>query len=117
MGRCTGLYSTLYLFRFGVGGRSISTGVAAGVTGREVSADPIPLLRLVYLRLAVGAGLDVEAVGSILIGGGAGLLIIGFTSVDGPAWWKVCDGPVGTSGRGGSIAFGVGAEAVTGVDA
>lgn len=101
-----------------MGGRSISTDVAAGVTGREVSADPIPLLRLVYLRLAVGAGLDVDAVGSTLIGGGAGLvLMVGFTSVDGPACGEGCDGPLGISDLVGSIAFGAGAEAVTGVDA
>jgi hypothetical protein len=86
LGRCKGLYSTLYRFRLGVGGRSIavSPGVAPGVAGREVSADPAPLLRFVYLRLAVCAGVApaVEVVattgtvdGSILIGGGIGFVL------------------------------------------
>ena len=63
------------------------------MTGREVSADPAPLLRFVYLRLAGGAfkGPGVEAVAptgtfdcSILIGGGTGLVPVGWFASDGP---------------------------------
>ena len=76
------------------------------MTGREVSADPAPLLRLVYLRLAGGAfkGPGVEAVAptgtfdcSILIGGGRGLVLVDWFASDGPATGSeggtCCEGP------------------------
>ena len=96
LGRCRGLYSTLYRFRFGVDGRSmiVSAGVAPGVAGREVSADPAPLFLFVYLRLAVCAGVAPvvgvvattgTADGSILIGGGIGFVLNARFWSEGPA--------------------------------
>jgi len=73
---------------------AVSPGVAPGVAGREVSADPAPLFLFVYLRLAVCAGVApaVEVVattgttdGSILIGGGIGFVLVERLRSDGPA--------------------------------
>jgi hypothetical protein len=78
-GKCRGRYSTLYRLRLGVGARSIGSG--AGVAGLE-SSRAAPLLRLVYLRLAVGgAGEAVftaidDGDSSILMGGGTDLELV-----------------------------------------